>query len=165
VTTRSDYTDEEWQNIKAGLLLSGMLVSTVASSGPIDTIREMLAISDVLADLIKHGSSNPLIAALIGELKPKEGESVRMRDTVPVNVKTTAELHRLIMETLQVANAALAKATADESAEYKQLVVKIAQRVAEAGTEGGFLGIGSVRVSPPELAAIQEIRTTLGMAN
>ena len=162
MTTRSDYTDEEWKNIKAGPLLAGMYVSMVASSGPIDTAKEAIAISKSLTDLVKKGSTNQLIATLIDEVKPKEGEAVQSREAIAINVKTPQELHKATIDTLQQANAALTKATPEEVTEYKQLIMTVAQRVAEAGKEGGFMGVGGTRVSPAETKAIQEIRDALG---
>jgi hypothetical protein len=162
MSTRTDYTDEEWKNIKAAPLLAGMWVSTAASSGPIDTAKEAVAISQTLTDLVKKGSTNQLIATLIDEVKPKEGEAVQSREGIAINVKTPQELHKATIETLQQANAALTKATPEEATEYRQLVMTVAQRVAEAGKEGGFMGIGGTRVSPAETKAIQEIRDAVG---
>jgi len=165
MTTRTDYSDEEWKNIKAAPLLAGMWVSTVANSGLIDTAKEAMAIAHSLEELVKRGSANQLIATLIDEIKPKEGEAVQSRETIAVNAKTPQELHKAAMDTLQQANTALAKATPEEIAEYKQFIMTVAQRVAEAGKEGGFMGIGGTRVSPPETKAIQEIGAALGMAS
>src|SRR4029079_5397370 len=144
----------EWKNIKAAPLLAGMWVSTVASSGPIDTAKEALAISKSLEALVTKGSANQLIAALIDEIKPKEGEAVQSREAIAINVKTPQELHKAAMDTLQQANAALAKATPEESAEYKKFVMFVAQRVAEAGKEGGFMGSGGTRVRTPGAEAM-----------
>jgi hypothetical protein len=98
------------------------------------------------------------------EVKPKEGEAVQTREGLAINVKTPEELHKATIDTLQQASAALAKATPEETAEYKQFVLSVAQRVAEAGKEGGFLGIGGTRVSAAETRAIQEIGAALGAA-
>ena len=164
MTTRTDYTDEEWKSIKAAPLLAGMYVSMVAKSGPIDTAKEALAISQSLAELVKKGSANQLIATMIEEVKPKEGEAVQTREGISVNVKTLEELHKATIDTLQQASAALTKAMPEETAEYKQFVLTVAQRVAEAGKEGGFLGIGGTRVSAAETRAIQEIGDALEAA-
>jgi len=164
MTTRTDYTDEEWKNIKAGPLLAGIYVSTVAKSGPIDTAKEALAISQSVADLVKKGSANQLIATLIEEVQLKEGQAVQTREAITVNVKTPEELRTVTIDALQQASAALSKATPEETTEYKQFVLSVAQRVAEAGKEGGFLGIGGTRVSPPETRAIEEIGAALGTA-
>jgi len=50
-----------------------------------------------------------------------------------------------------------------EATGYKQWLMGVAEATAEAGKEGGFLGIGSVRVSDKEKAAMEEISRTLGL--
>src|SRR4029079_18702156 len=119
----------EWKNIKAAPLLAGMWVSTVASSGPIDTAKEALAISKSLEGLVKKGSANQLIATLIDEVKPIEGEAVQSREAIAINVKTPQERRKSAIDSLRQAGAALTKATPEESAEYKQFVLTVAQRV------------------------------------
>jgi hypothetical protein len=115
-----------------------------------------------VTDLAKKGSPNELIATLIAEAQPKEGEAVQTHEAIMVNVNTLEELRKATFDTLQQANLALAKATPEEVTEYKEFILTVAQRVAEAGKEGGFLGIGGTRVSPAETKAIQEIRDALG---
>ena len=41
--------------------------------------------------------------------------------------------------------------------------MSVAQSVAEAGKEGGFLGIGAVRVSEQEETVLSNYRKTLGL--
>jgi hypothetical protein len=48
-------------------------------------------------------------------------------------------------------------ATQDEVVEYKRFVYALAESVARAHKEGGFLGIGGTQVSPGEQAALDEI--------
>jgi hypothetical protein len=50
------------------------------------------------------------------------------------------------------------KADPTEMDEYRQMVLQRAELVANAGTEGGFLGIGGVRVADAEQRVIDEIR-------
>ena len=164
MTTRTDYSDEEWKNIMAAPIMAGLYVAMAVGSGPIDTLKEASSIAHSLTDLVQKGSANELISAWIDEIKPKEGQAVQMKEVVQVNAKTVEELRSATIDTLQQANAALAKATPDEAAEYKQIVMTISQRVAEAGKEGGFLGIGGTRVSPPETNAMQEIAAAIGTA-
>ena len=162
MTTRTDYSDEEWKNIKAAPMMAGLYVAMAASSGPIDTVKEASAMAQSLAKLAQQGSTSQLISALIDEVKPKEGQAVQTQETISINVSTAEELRSATIDTMQQANAALAKASPEEAAQYKQVVMSIAQHVAEAGKEGGFLGIGGTRVSDPETKAIQEIAAALG---
>lgn len=67
------------------------------------------------------------------------------------------------MEDTRAAAAILAaKATASEAEEYRQWALSIAERVANAATEGGFLGFGGERVTPAEKSLIDDIRKALG---
>ena len=55
-----------------------------------------------------------------------------------------------------------AKASATEAEEYRQWALSIAEKVANAATEGGFLGFGGERVTPAEKSLIDDIRKALG---
>jgi hypothetical protein len=55
-----------------------------------------------------------------------------------------------------------AKATQEEVDAYKTFVMTVAQTVARAHKEGGFLGIGGKEVSDAENQALDEISASLG---
>ena len=57
------------------------------------------------------------------------------------------------------------KASRDEADGVKRWLVMIAQRVAEAAKEGGFLGVGGTRVSRAEVAAIRDVASALGVTS
>ena len=59
-----------------------------------------------------------------------------------------------------VANILAHKAPQDAHA-FKDWLKDIATKVAEAGTEGGFLGFGGIKVSDLEKATLDEIATIL----
>jgi len=54
-----------------------------------------------------------------------------------------------------------AKAPLDAQA-YKDWLLHVSEKVAEASKEGGFLGFGGVAVSDAEKATLAEMRTALG---
>jgi hypothetical protein len=54
------------------------------------------------------------------------------------------------------------KATPEEVDAYKRFVVTVAQAVASAHKEGGFLGIAGKEISDAENEALDEISRTLG---
>lgn len=54
------------------------------------------------------------------------------------------------------------RATPEEADAYRDFVVAIAEAVAGASKEGGFLGIGGKPVSDTEQTAIEELRALLG---
>jgi hypothetical protein len=55
-----------------------------------------------------------------------------------------------------------AKATSSEADAYKRFVMTLAQAVAGAHKEGGFLGIGGKQISDAENQALDEISGALG---
>ena len=54
------------------------------------------------------------------------------------------------------------KVKLDEAQGFKQWLVAVTQKVAEAAKEGGFLGFGGTQVSEQEAATIKELSTALG---
>ena len=50
----------------------------------------------------------------------------------------------------------------EDAAAFKVWLLQVAQKAAEAGTEGGFLGFGGVAVSDAEKATLAEISAALG---
>ncbi|MGK0269386.1 MAG: hypothetical protein ACI88H_000017 [Cocleimonas sp.] len=57
------------------------------------------------------------------------------------------------------------KATPDESREYKEWSMSIAENVAKAAKEGGFLGFGGTRISEGEIEAFAQIADALGTSS
>jgi hypothetical protein len=54
------------------------------------------------------------------------------------------------------------KATAEETAAFKQWLVATAQGAADAAKEGGFMGFGATQVSEGEQNMLEKLRTTIG---
>ena len=143
MTARKDFGDEEWKLIQEGPVTAGMIVITAAGGG---TFRETFALARAYADARKqHGESQ-----LLDELASSKPEFDRHRYTRP------AALRVLGVGPLGDAVAPLrAKATPEELADYREFVVSVASKVAAAHKEEGE------RVSPPEQAALDEVRAHL----
>ena len=88
--------------------------------------------------------------SLLGE-GPREQQLLNFKDAVLQRVKSAADL-------------VASKASPAEADAYRQLLVSVAQKAAEASKEGGFLGFGGVRVSDKEQAFIAEVRKAAGVA-
>ena len=56
-----------------------------------------------------------------------------------------------------------AKVSSEQAAGFKSWLVTIADNVANASREGGFLGFGGERVSAAESAAIKVLASALGV--
>ena len=68
------------------------------------------------------------------------------------------------MDELRKTNEILAaKATPEEAETFRAWLIMSAQDAAEAAKEGGFMGIGAVRVSEGEQAMLAKLREILGV--
>jgi hypothetical protein len=77
--------------------------------------------------------------------------------------KSSATRGRSIAELGAVSRILQTKASEDAAA-FKGWLQEVAQKAAEAGTEGGFLGFGGVAVSEAEKATLAEISSALNRA-
>jgi len=68
------------------------------------------------------------------------------------------------LEVLKQAAAIVDTKVPSDAGAYKSWLRHIAQAVAEASAEGGFLGFGGVPVSEAEKATLAQISTNLGVA-
>jgi hypothetical protein len=151
MTSKADFDAVEWSTVVDGPLYAGLRVITADRGG---TIRETLAMSRVYqAARAKHGE-NELLDELVKSPPSIDGEQVR---EVQGNIGALAsEQLRHAIDILE------AKATPAEVDSYKTFVMTVAQAVAGAHKEGGFLGVGGKQVSDAENQALDEISTALG---
>jgi hypothetical protein len=133
---------------------------TSSPSGPFGVVKEMFAAGKILAEA-KAGSQNPLVSALVAELATSEGRE--LAQPKEASGKKAEELLALAVDHLKQVRALLeAKAGADAD-DFKRWLATLGERVAQAATEGGFLGFGGTRVTDKEASALTDIRSALGV--
>jgi hypothetical protein len=161
VTTKQDFIPEEW----AELLQAPMTVTlyvTVSSPSVFGSVKEAYSTAKEIAHLTQSQHENQLLRELAVEFKDRETArkaqpDIESRDPALVMEGALAELEGVV----RILNE---KATQEESAEIRQWLYQIGVSAANAAKEGGFLGIGAVRVSPKEQAALDELQRVLGVA-
>ena len=142
MATKADFTEEEWKALQKGVTGSGLLVS-VSDRDFTDTFGEASALAKRMA--AEHETNG---SALIREIAGGKGSGFGMTaSTDKVEAETFASL-QTALETLQ------AKAP-DDVESYRQLVVGVAEHVANA--KGGG-------TSPTEAATIEKIKEAVGAA-
>ena len=77
-------------------------------------------------------------------------------------VDSAEKMISAVVEDCREAAGVLARIDPQQASEYKAWAMQIADKVAQASTEGGFLGIGGTRLSDAETKLIEEIRGALG---
>jgi hypothetical protein len=151
MTRKADFNAEEWSTIIAGPLYAGMRVISADHGG---TLRESVAMARVYQDAREQHEESDLLDELIKSPPSIDPEQVR---------QAGGDLAAVTAQQLREAIGILeAKAAPAEIDAYKRFVMTVAQAVAGAHKEGGFLGIGGKQVSDAENQALDEISGALG---
>ena len=145
MTTKAAFNAEDWSVVTNAPFLTAMLVIAADRGG---TVRESMALSRAYVDARKQGGGELLEAVLAA---PPAIDPA----TAP---RTPEDLRREAPSTLRRAVGILERhATEDEVVAYKRFVFSLADTVARAHREGGFLGLGGTEVSEHEQEALDEI--------
>jgi hypothetical protein len=157
VSTKVDYTKEEWESLVRAPLTAAMAVVASSPSGPIGVLKEMFAVGKgLLAGA--EGTTNPLIAAVVADVKAGNRPSMpaeRPRDLAQAKTQALGACREV--------SALLDRKAPGEAEGFRRWLLATAQRAAEAAKEGGFLGIGGAHVSDAEKAALGEVAAALGV--
>jgi hypothetical protein len=151
MTRKADFNAEEWSTVGEGPLYAGMRVIAADRGG---TLRESLALGRTYQEARAGHGENELLDELVKS--PPSIDPDRVREAGGNIAAVASERLRAAMGILE------AKATPEEIDAYKRFVMTVAQAVASAHKEGGFLGIGGKQVSDAENQALDEISTALG---
>jgi tellurite resistance protein len=138
MATKADFTEQEWDTLQRGVTGAGMLVS-LSDRDFTDSFGEAKALAKYLGEQRSQSQST-----LIRDLAAVHGSGFGFR-TSP------QELESGTLDALRTSMATLAQKAPDESDAYRQLVLGVADHVAEA--KGG--------VAETETAAIEKIRSAL----
>ena len=162
---KTDFTPAEWTTLLESVMMAGIAVTAADPSGLWGTLKESMASAHAVIGAAHDASANELIKAVTSEFETGEGRAAAREGLrTQLSGKKPAEITATALEVLKQAAAIVdAKAPSDASA-FKSWLRHIAQAVAEASTEGGFLGFGGVRVSEAEKATLAQISAKLGVA-
>jgi hypothetical protein len=131
MTTKADFTAEQWEQILEGPTSAGMLVITAQRGG---MLRETVSMAKAYAEARQHHGQSELLDEIVA-VKPKLDHT---RYHSPEQLREHSLAH------IRDAVAALqGKATAQEIEEYRGFVGNLAERVAHAHRENTEDGVGS----------------------
>jgi hypothetical protein len=151
VTKKADFNAEEWTTVVNGPVYAGMRVISADRGG---TLRETIAMSRVYQEARAHHGESELLDELVKS--PPSIDPDRLREVGGDIATVASQQLRQGVEILE------AKATPAEVDAYKKFVMTVAQAVASAHKEGGFLGIGGKPISDAENQALDEVSKALG---
>lgn len=157
MTTKDDYTDEEWSRIRRAPLVAGLALTLADPGGPIEAAKESMA-------TLKSATSPPSREQLLAEVALEIQAMAQQKHNPLSGFKPTKDGNpgEAVLEELQAVLAIVAaKATPDETAAFGRWLVAAAQASADAAKEGGFMGFGSQQVSEREQAMLDRVRTAV----
>jgi hypothetical protein len=156
VTTKADFTDEEWAVLVRSPIVAGMAITLADPGGPIEVVKETSAVIKLVTEAAS-GEPNDLVGAIARDVAEQGRRS--LGDFKPRGAMAGKE----ILDELSRANAIVAaKATPDEAEAFRAWIIECAQRAADAAKEGGFMGFHAERVSQGEKEMLAQIGSALG---
>jgi hypothetical protein len=165
MATKDAFTTEEWTLLRIVPLLVTGGVSAADPSGIFGSIKEAAAGMTGVIEALQQGSKLELMGAMTADKStpglpdPKTLLGEGTREQQMANLKA-AVLDRI----REAANLVNGKATPEEAEAYKQMIMSVAEKAANASKESGFLGFGGVRVSDAEQSFLNEVKATLQIA-
>ena len=158
MTAKSDFTEEEWIQVRRAPFVAGMAITLADPGGPIEVAKESVA-------TIKSATNPPSREQLIAEIALDIQSMTQQKQNPLGDFKLTkgTEAGAQVLDELRAAKGIVSsKATPEEDAAFSQWLVTTAQAAADAAKEGGFLGFRATRVSEGEKDMLDRVRSAVG---
>ena len=147
MTDKAVFTPEEWKLVLEGPPSAGMIVLTAQKGG---SFRESIAMAKAYVEARKHHGGSELLDEIVAAKPERDHTRYHSFD----------ELRQHGLQHLRDAVSLLEqKATPGEVEDYRQFIITLANKVADAHREHGHA------VSDAERAAIQDISSNLGVGS
>ena len=162
MTTKSDFSEEDWSRIVRAPLVAGLAISLADPGGPIEVAKETMA-------TVRSATNPPSREQLVAEVALDiQAEVQQKRNPLkgyrPSSQEAAPSGEQVLVELRAVRAIVAARATPDETAAFGRWLVATAQAAANAAKEGGFLGFGAEQVSKGEQAMLDQVRAAVSPA-
>lgn len=163
MTDKSSFDEEEWQLLIDVPMLVGTSVMMVGKSG-LGSVKESFAMAQEIITAIKDYPDNQLIQSILHS-RTEEG----MRSTLEslknpyIRMKPDEILEVASEKSAAVAALLDSKCNAGEAREYKEWAFYVGDKVAQAASEGGFLGFGGEQFSTEERNALNKLMDAISL--
>src|SRR5919109_3913404 len=160
MTSKSAFSEEEWERLERSPLIAGMAISLADPGGPIEAVKESMAALRTLMDAAQPGAGG---GELIDSVAKSAADKAKQRQSPLGDFKPRGAMAgERILEELRDVNAIVTqKADPDEAAAFREWLLTAAKRAAEAAKEGGFLGFKAERVSEGEQQMLDRLGEVL----
>jgi hypothetical protein len=160
MTSKADFTDEEWARLKRAPFMAGVAISLADPGGPIEAVKETAATLRTVTGAADGGDHGELVKAIAQDVTADaKARKSPLKDFRPAK---GANAGVEILDELRAANALVSeKATTEEAADFRAWLLSAAQEAANAAKEGGFMGWHAERVSQGEQRMLDSLGDVL----
>ena len=164
MANKTSFSPDEWTKVLQSVMMAGIAVTAAEPSGLWGTLKESMVAGHALIEAKSDAKSNELIKAVVADYESSDGRTAA-RDGLQAALAGSkpGEIKDKAVAAVRDAAALVDAKAPGDAAAFKAWLNHISQGVAEASTEGGFLGFGGVRVSDAEKATLAEISGALGL--
>ena len=161
MSTKTDYTPEEWNTVLAAPYFAAILI--VVSDMNFAFFKELAALSKaIMASGVE--SESDLIKAIALDFTSKETQEELKPELEKIQShKDPEKVVGAMLDNITNAADLVTSKSIEDGETYRKWLVYLAQATAEGSKEGGFLGFGAVRVSEREQYALDQLAIRLGV--
>ncbi len=161
--TRTDFTPDQWQAIRNAPQLVAIATAAAGNSGLFGSLSEGMATASSIAEAAR--GEHALLREVFSkdEMRAAQEQIKELLKSTPDKTALNARLQQAATDSISAALSALAtKGSAADVDAYRAFLKGIGDKVAQASTEGGFLGFGGERVSEGERQFLSKLDAALG---
>lgn len=165
-SVKEQFSDDEWFLISSVPSMVGAAMAGAGKSGIIGTAKEAMASMRTVVAGKSDYPDNELIGAVLpkaesfSDAREQAGafREKAMAQMSERNIKSSEDFNRFMLDDANKAIALVKERCGEKEAEeYQGWCISVANKVAEAASEGGFLGFGGEQVSEGERALMSEL--------
>jgi hypothetical protein len=151
MTTRTDFSPEQWQAIRNAPQLVALATAAAGNSGLFGSLSEGMSVAGTVASALQ--GDQPLLRDIFAKEEVQAAqEQIRTSiKSVTDKAALNSYLEKAATDAAMAALTALSSKGAGGDADaYRKMLTGIGTKVANAAKEGSFLGFGGERVSDGE---------------
>ena len=164
---RGQFEADEWNALAQAPRLAGTFLLAASQADDTGKAKKKSALVNAIQQAATE-ADNPLFDAIVVDNKAavydaQSGSSSLGTGLEGFSGSTFSELSHYVLSSLQNVNNSLDRVPAEESNEYKNMIMSIVKQVAEADKEASFLGLGGKRITEQENKVMGYISDALGL--
>lgn len=159
---RELFDETEWAGVVQAPMLAGFAVTAADPNGLIGAVQESAAMAGAFKAGKDAAPAGSLIAEIVAAYETKDGRTIAMAGPREViKGRKPAEACAAAVDRLREIAANVRNTAPAEAPAFVDWLKTTATKVAEATSEGGFLGFGGEKVSEAERKTLADIDAAL----